>query len=76
MYLPPQMFLSQDTMKALKVYNTEALNGFLKTKVYNTDVVEEPPVVPPEPSEPDSGLSELPESDLDILRIPFLTFCE
>ena len=43
-YLPPQIFklLSQDAMKALKSYNTEALNRFHKRKVHNADVVEIP----------------------------------
>ena len=37
--------------------------------------MEEPQVDPPEPSEPDSGLSELPESDdLDIPEDPILNF--
>ena len=67
-YLPPQIFklLSQDASKALKSYNTEALNRFHKTKVHNTDVVEIPQDDSPEPSVPDSGHSDLPESDLDI----------
>ena len=59
-------------MKALKAYNTDALNRFHKREIHNTDVVEEPQVDPPEPSEPDSGLSELPESDPDIPEDPIL----
>ena len=49
--LSPQIFklLSQDAMKALKAYNTEALNRFHKRKVHNTDVVEIPQDDPPEP---------------------------
>ena len=37
-YLPPQIFilLSQDPMKALKAYNTEAINRFHQRKVHNT----------------------------------------
>ena len=31
-------------MKALKPYNTEAINMFHKRNIHNTDVVEEPPV--------------------------------
>ena len=42
--------------------------------VHYTDVVEEPQVDPPEPSEPDSGFSDLPESDLDIPQDPILDF--
>ena len=62
-------------MKALKAYNTEAINRFHKRKVHNnTDVVEEPEVDPPEPSEPESGLSDLPETDLDIPENPILEF--
>ena len=43
-YLPPEMYklLSQDAMKALKAYYTEALNRFHKRKVHKTEVVEEP----------------------------------
>ena len=75
-YVPPQIFklLSQDAMKALKAYNTEAINRFHKRKVNNTDIVEEPQVDPPEPSEPDDGLSDLPEPDLDIHEDPILDF--
>ena len=36
--------------------------------------MEEPQVDHPEPSEPDSGLSDLPETDLDIPENPFLDF--
>ena len=41
-YLQPQIYKlsSQDTMKALKAYITEALTRFHKRKVHNTDVVE------------------------------------
>ena len=59
------MLLSQDAMKALNAYKTEALNRFHKGKVHNTDVVEIPQDDPCEPSVPDSDLSDLPESDLD-----------
>ena len=61
-------------MKALKAYNTEALTGFHKRKVHDTDIVEEPQDDPSEPSVPDSGLSELSESDLDIPEDPILAF--
>ena len=61
-------------MKALKAYNTEALTRFHKRKVHDTDVVEEPQDDPSEPSVPDSGLSELPESDLDVPEDPILAF--
>ena len=58
--------------KALKVYYTEALNRFHKRKVHNTDVVEIPQGDPPELSVPDSGLSDIPESDLAIPEDPIL----
>ena len=61
-------------MNALKAYNTEAINRFHQRNVHNTDVVEEPQEHPPEPSEPDSGLSDLPETDLDISKDPSFTF--
>ena len=62
-------------MKALKAYRTEVHNRFHKRRVHNIDVVEEPQVDLPEPSEPDSGLlSELPESDLDIPEDTILDF--
>ena len=75
-YLPPHIYklLSQDAMKAMEAYNTEALYRFHKRKVHNTDVVEEPQDDPPEPSVPDSCLSEFPESDLDIPEDPILDF--
>ena len=75
-YLSPQIFklLSQDAMKAFKAYNTETINRFLKWKLHNTDVVEAPQVDPPEPSEPDSGLSDLPETGLGIPEDPILDF--
>ena len=59
-------------MKALKAYNTEALNRFHKRKFHNADVVEIPQDDPPEPSVPDPGLSDLPESNLDIPEDPIL----
>ena len=75
-YLPSQLFmlLSQEAMKALKAYNTEALNRFHKRQVHNTDVVELPQDNPPELSVPDSDLSDLPESDLAIHEDPSLDF--
>ena len=43
-FLPPQIhkLLSQDTMKALKAYNTEAINRCHQRKVHNTEIVETP----------------------------------
>ena len=50
-FLPPQIhkLLSQDTMKALKAYNTEAINRFHQRKVHNTEMMETPQDDPPEP---------------------------
>ena len=50
-YLPPRKskLLSQDTMKALKAYNTEAINRFHQRKVNNTEVEEIPHEDPPDP---------------------------
>ena len=75
-YLPPQIFrlLSQDAMKGLKAYNTEAINWFHKRKVHTTDVVEEPQIDAHEPSDPDSGLSGLPATDLSIPEDSILNF--
>ena len=61
-------------MKALKAYNTEAISRFHKRKVHNTEVVEIPQDDPPEPSVSDSGLSDLPESDLAIPDDTILDF--
>ena len=58
--------LSQDAMKALKAYNTEDINRFHYKKFHNTEVVEIHQDDPPEPSVPDTGHSDLPESVLDI----------
>ena len=43
-FLPPQIYklLSQDAMKALKAYNTEAISRFHQRKVHNTEIVETP----------------------------------
>ena len=72
-YLPPLIFrlLNQDVMKALKAYNTEAINRFHQKKVHNTKVVELPQDAPPDPSGPDS---DLPESVLAIPDGPILDF--
>ena len=74
---PPQIYklLSQHAVKALKAYNTETLNRFHKRKVHNTDVMEIPQDDPPEPSEPDSGLSDLHDG-LDIPEDPHSQLCE
>ena len=61
-------------MKVLKAYNTEAINRFHQRKVHNTEVVEIPQDDHPEPYIPDSGFSDLPESDLAIADDPILDF--
>ena len=73
-FLPPQVYklLSQDTMKALKAYNTEAISRFHQRKVHNTEIVESPQNDPPGPPTPENDLPDLPESDLDIPDDPIL----
>ena len=53
-FLPPQIYklLSQDAMKALKAYNTEAISRFHQRKVHNTEIVETPHDDPPGPPVP------------------------
>ena len=43
-FLPPQIYklLSEDAMKALITYNTEAITKFHQRKVHNTEIVEPP----------------------------------
>ena len=67
-FLSPQIYklLSQDAMKALKAYNTEAITRFHQRKVHNTEIVETPQDDPPGPPVPEHDLPDLPESDLDI----------
>ena len=75
-FLPPQIYklLSQDTMKALKAYNTEAINRFHQRKVHNTEIVETPQDEPPGPLVPENDLPDLSESTLDIAYDPILDF--
>ena len=75
-FLPPQIYklLSQDAMKALKAYNTEAINRFHERKVHNTEIVETSQNDPPGPPVPENDLPDLPESDLDIPDEPILDF--
>ena len=61
-------------MKALKAYNTEAINRFHQRKVHNTEIVETPQNDLPEPPVPENDLPDLPESDLDIPDDPMLDF--
>ena len=75
-FLPPQIYklLSQDAMKALKAYNTDAINRFHQRKVHNTKIVGTPQDEPPRPPVPENDLPDLPESDLDIPDDPILDF--
>ena len=75
-FLPPQIYrlLSEDALKALKAYNTEAISRFHKRKVHNTEIVEEPQDDPPGPLVSENDLPDLPESDLNIPDDPSLDF--
>ena len=75
-FLPPQIYrlLSEDALKALKAYNTEAISRFHKRKVHNTEIVEEPQTDPPGPPVSENDLPDLPESDLNIPDDPILDF--
>ena len=75
-FLPPQIYklLSQDAMKALNAYNTEAISRFQQRKVHNIEIVEPPQDETPGPPVPEKDLSDLPESDLDIPDDPSLDF--
>ena len=66
--------LSQDAMKALKDYNTEAITRFYQRKVHNTEIVETPKDDAPGPQIPENDLPHLPESDIDIPDDPILDF--
>ena len=61
-------------MKALKAYNTEAINRFHQREVLNTEIVESPQNNPPGPPVPENDPPDLPESDLDIPHDPILDF--
>ena len=76
LFLPPQIYrlLTEDALKALKAYNTEAISRFHKRKVPNTEIVEEPQDDPPGPPVPKNDLPDLPESDLNIPDDPILDF--
>ena len=75
-FLPPQIYrlLSEDALKALKAYNTEAISRFHKRKVHNTEIVEEHQDDPPGPPVSENDLPHLPESDLNIPDDPILDF--
>ena len=66
--------MSQDAIKALKAYNTEAITRFHQRKVHNTEIVETPQDDPPGPPVPENDPADLPESDLDIPDDPSLDF--
>ena len=75
-FLPPQIYklLSQDAMKALKAYNTEAITRFHQRNVQNTEIMETPQDDPPGPPVPENDPPDLPKSDLDIPNDPILDF--
>ena len=75
-FLPPQIYrlLSEDALKALKTYNTDAISRLNKRKVHNTEIVEEPQDDPPGPPVSENDLPDLPESDLNIPDDPILDF--
>ena len=75
-FRPPQInkLLSQDAMKALKAYNTEAITRFHQRKVNNTEIAETPQDDPPGAPVPENDLPDLPEGDLDIPDDPILDF--
>ena len=58
--------MSEDAIKALKAYNTEAITRFHHRKVHNTEIVETPQDDPPGSPVPENDPPDLPESDLDI----------
>ena len=61
-------------MKALKAYNTEAINRFPPEEGPHTEIVETPQNDPPGPPVPENDLPDLPESGLDIPDDPILDF--
>ena len=61
-------------MKALKAYNTEAINRFHLRKVHNTEIVETLQDEPAGPPVPENDFHDLPESDLDIPDDPSFDF--
>ena len=61
-------------MKALKAYNTEAINRFHQRKVHNIEIVETPQDDHPGLPVPENDLPDLPETDLDIPDDPILDF--
>ena len=77
-FLPPQIYklLSQDAMKALKAYNTEAINRFHQRKVHNTEILETLQDEPPGPQYLKMNFLTFLTflSDLDIPDDPILDF--
>ena len=61
-------------MKALKAYNTEAINRFHQRKVHKTEIVKTPRNDPPVPPVPENDLPDLPECSIDIPDDPILDF--
>ena len=77
-FLPTQIYklLSQDAMKALKSYNTEAISRFHQRKVHNAEIVEPSQDYSSGPPVPENDLPDLPESELDIPDDPILDFVD
>ena len=75
-FRPPQInkLLSQDAMKTLRAYNTEAITRFHQRKVNNTEIAETPQDDPPGAPVPENDLPDLPEGALDIPDDPILDF--
>ena len=61
-------------MKALKAYNTEAINRFHQKKVHNTEIVQTTQNDPPGPPVPENDPPDLLGRDLDIPDDPILDF--
>ena len=74
-FLPPQIckLLSQDAMKALKAYNTEAITRFHQRKLHNTEIVETPQDDPPGPQYLKMTSLTFLKVIYTSLMIPFLT---
>ena len=60
-------------MKALKAYNTEAINRFHQRKVHNTEIVETPQNDPPGPPVPENDPLTFLKVTWTSLMTPFST---
>ena len=75
-YLPSEIYklMSKDAIEALNAYKTVATYRFHKRKVHDTDIVDKPQTVEPEPSESGSGPSDLPQPYLDFPEYHILRY--